>query len=81
MKERYDISCHKLDCAVSEDTNAGFTHWCARGRTRQQALACRSSPVPSAGICCNGLLVGSDRLRLLACLPAVDLSTTCCRRE
>jgi hypothetical protein len=27
MKQRYDIDCHRLGCALSEDTNAGFTHW------------------------------------------------------
>jgi hypothetical protein len=40
MKERYDITCHKLDCAVSEDTNAGFTHWCGAA-ARSRAGACR----------------------------------------
>ncbi|GBF99214.1 hypothetical protein Rsub_11421 [Raphidocelis subcapitata] len=33
-KERYEIDCHSVDCAVSADHNVAFTHWRSQVKNR-----------------------------------------------
>lgn len=32
---RYDIDCHLVDNAISQEHNAGFTHWCSAVTNRE----------------------------------------------